>query len=355
MRIKTLLALIALIAVLVWLFFPTLKDDGSSLTIWGTRGQIRAITFAPGGKTLASSYDQPVVTVWNASSGAEQRSIAASGAASQLAYTDDGAELTAIELGSAKIVETWDAAGRLLSRTRPPVPQPSYLVFSPVSKTLVIVEEDLRHRNADVSVVDMATNSERYRFHFSGCTGPPPVMTANGRYLAIGILDLDAPLDTPSATDVRIWDLTTGAVHSSFKIPERPERFEFSPDGQCLAAWSRNEAVTVELWDLRTGQRRASLSVRVKATMSAVTFSPDGRFLAVGAGDATPTMVPGKVHHYGEVRVWDLKGNDNVLTLELDRPVTCLTFSPDGSRLAAGTADGSIRIWDRRLWLQPMQ
>jgi WD40 repeat protein len=58
----------------------------------------------------------------------------------------------------------------------------------------------------------------------------------------------------------------------------------FSPDGKTLA--SAGDDQSVKLWDVATGQERASLRGHGQAVMS-VAFSPDGRTLASASADKT--------------------------------------------------------------------
>jgi WD40 repeat protein/serine/threonine protein kinase len=69
----------------------------------------------------------------------------------------------------------------------------------------------------------------------------------------------------------------------------------------------------------------------------AVAFSPDGRYLAVGGADNTR----------GTLRLWDAPTGKKVRTLHGHRStVQAVAFSPDSRRLASGSRDGTVRLWD---------
>jgi WD40 repeat protein/serine/threonine protein kinase len=65
-----------------------------------------------------------------------------------------------------------------------------------------------------------------------------------------------------------------------------------------------------------------------------VAFSPDGRRLASGSRDGT-------------VKVWDAQTGQEIRTLK-DHTGTVyrVAYSPDGRRLASASADGTVKVWD---------
>jgi WD40 repeat protein/tRNA A-37 threonylcarbamoyl transferase component Bud32 len=66
----------------------------------------------------------------------------------------------------------------------------------------------------------------------------------------------------------------------------------------------------------------------------AVAFNPDGSRFASASAD-------------GDVKVWDRRGLGEVFTLRGHAAaVTAVVFSPDDRRLASGDADGIVRVWD---------
>lgn len=65
-----------------------------------------------------------------------------------------------------------------------------------------------------------------------------------------------------------------------------------------------------------------------------VTFSPDGSTLASGSNDNT-------------VKLWDASTGKTITTLQGHTgPVYTVSFSPDGTTLASASTDGTLKLWD---------
>ena len=68
--------------------------------------------------------------------------------------------------------------------------------------------------------------------------------------------------------------------------------------------------------------------------VKSVAFSPDGTAIAYGSWD-------------GSVRIWDAATGRQLRELKgHGRMVTSVAFSPDGTSIASGLCDASVRIWD---------
>ena len=92
------------------------------------------------------------------------------------------------------------------------------------------------------------------------------------------------------------------------------------------------DTFTVAVYDVQSGNRLYALS-GLKRQATAMTFSPDGRTLAVG--------------YNGLVQLCDMRMWEPVRSIAgFERPLTCLSYSPDGKRLAGGTQDGHVWVWD---------
>jgi WD40 repeat protein len=89
------------------------------------------------------------------------------------------------------------------------------------------------------------------------------------------------------------------------------------------------------VWDAQTGEEILSLKELTNMPNSVV-FSPDGQRLASSSG--RPPGFP------GEVKVWDAQTGQELLTLK-GGTFEVVVFSPNGHWLASG-AGGRVTIWD---------
>ena len=90
-----------------------------------------------------------------------------------------------------------------------------------------------------------------------------------------------------------------------------------------------------------TGETISILEDHTHAVKSVV-YSPDGTMLASGAGDKT-------------IRLWDVETKGNIITFEGHTgQVYSVAFSPDGTTLASGSVDGTVLLWDVSAYVTPV-
>jgi len=135
----------------------------------------------------------------------------------------------------------------------------------------------------------------------------------------------------------RIWSQFVAPI--SLKGHKGANRCLFSPDGKRLATWTRSTTKEgpsdVEIWDATTSRRLHVLEHPNSVTYAA--FSPDGTRIAAGS-----VVSQGASH----VRVWNVKTGDELLTLKFQAWGCYMTrFSPDG-RLLASAGVGRTMVWD---------
>jgi WD40 repeat protein len=116
-----------------------------------------------------------------------------------------------------------------------------------------------------------------------------------------------------------------------------------SPDAKTLAIGGFLDAEGKEskrLWgdirlcDVATGQLVRTLRGHASAVL-ALAFSPDGSTLASGSADGT-------------VRLWQVATGAPTLLGKHEKEVTGVAFAPDGRRLASSGGDRAVRVWNLR-------
>lgn len=87
--------------------------------------------------------------------------------------------------------------------------------------------------------------------------------------------------------------------------------------------------------DSQSGELKRTLTGNTGSVVS-LAFSPDGTMLANGSSDRT-------------IKIWDAQTGGLKHTLKGNEyTVWPIAFSPDSKTLASGLADGTIRVWDPR-------
>lgn len=147
------------------------------------------------------------------------------------------------------------------------------------------------------------------------------------------------PVTAPASGPVRTADLravTTGPLQlatQALRVPNAMYAVAVSPDGKLLAAGGGGGFVT--LWSLPDGKVLGT-PIKGLINVNALTFTPDGRTLAVGYFGMLSYEVKLLSVPDGAV-IKSLKGFHN--------GVTSVVISPDGKLLAAGSIDEAVRLF----------
>lgn len=151
---------------------------------------------------------------------------------------------------------------------------------------------------------------------------------------------------TVTESFVKLWDLKTGAGNLSLVgQPHNLELTLFHPNGQSLALVTNieSEQSVWTMWDWHASQDMLSFSSG-DCSMSSIAVSQDGYYLAGSCEDGTVRLWDTRIAWWDLLRRWPTR-EVRSFTGHYER-IASIAFSPDGTFLASGSADNTIKLWD---------
>jgi RNA polymerase sigma factor (sigma-70 family) len=340
-------------------------------SLLGHVNRLTSVAYSPDGKSIATASWDGSVRIWNAMTGEEVRRLgldkgarlqteeSSSNTFDQIAFSPDNAFLVTVKRGSSA------------SPQPPPAPPPDrsvVIVWNPRTG------EKLHTFPADGASFAISPDGKLIAcggyqvLHLYELAAGKRVRELRGGRKQLEIVSLMFSPDgttlistgrppTPERKDVsplaimpnamRLWDMATGAERPSAlngvvvgRLGSAP--IAFSTDGRTVVHASSYDASSydISLREVATGGERIRLTGH-KGEPRAFALSPDGTTLASGSMDGT-------------VRLWDLLSGKEVGRLGKEvEPVKggwvlAVAFSPDGRTLVSGGLDKTAHIWDVR-------
>ncbi|MBP7828723.1 MAG: protein kinase [Kiritimatiellae bacterium] len=316
---------------------------------------------SPDGLRLGLTTRAAQTLVWSLATDAlEDLPIRHERSAWALTFSPDGRRLA---LGSREgELMLWDLEARQELGYLPPANVPiSHLVYDPRGGFLYSADHDrVRKWAADsLALVDSVTASQPIKslavspdgqWLLVGCiqgawlystktmqAKPRPLLSASGWVRAVDFSPDGRLMLAAGAHRCAVFEVETGERLAEVGgHPDSIWRARFNPDSGSFATVSYDGSL--RLWGADGQSLSPLLMIPLTHLQGSETlaYSPDGRWVAAGAGDGT-------------VRIWSAHtGREAMGPFRFgDRSLTVVEFSPDGRQLLAASTDG-------RAWLQPL-
>ncbi|MBI4511822.1 MAG: serine/threonine protein kinase [Deltaproteobacteria bacterium] len=296
---------------------------GDCLVVWPHEAGVRWVSFSPDGRAIASASDQPVVLIAKV----PEKSRPA----------DERVPVPKHPLPTFSELDTQARAGRLTTRRGVLAGLAGVSALAAIGVPLFLGEDGPStkrkggKKDAQPQKTPSATARRTRRTllgHRGGVTGI--ACTPEGKRL----------VSSGSDGTLRLWDLDGEEAERILSCPDGPilgltvsrdGRWGVTVSSSAIRAWDLFQATALEKLDdamemRRKGRRRGPIPT------PPVVFSPDSRIVAAGGAD-------------GVVRLVEIPGVSPRALRGHAGPVHAMSFSPEGHDVATGSEDGTVRAW----------
>lgn len=146
-----------------------------------------------------------------------------------------------------------------------------------------------------------------------------------------------------SDRNFRIWDIETGRMVKERNTRRKMESLRYSPDGRYIVGRNNKES-QIRIYEADSGDEQPSINDAVDEDARNVnmSFSPDGRYLAVSGFDIK------KKKKNKSFKIFDFQNKNVVKTIKLQEPIPIysLTLNEDATKLVSYGADQYLKVWN---------
>jgi serine/threonine protein kinase len=240
--------------------------------LYGHSDRVRAVAFAPDGKSVASSSSDGTMKLWHLPTQKLRKSLDRAGVGF-LAFSTNGHQI----IGSTKnAIHTWQVSdGELVDR--------SEILFDSLPAIAT------RPQNSTLLVGRLEGQLVRWDVNTGESVALP--LVKGDRLITTST---DGQILVTADTAIEVWDAQTGKAIRTLEKENQTKisAVAVSADGKLLASSTGTDNGMIRLWEIKTGNL---LHEESASFISSIAFSPDGKTLIAG-------------ERYGSIGVWQISG-----------------------------------------------
>jgi len=319
-------------------------------TLEGHAWEVRKVEFSPNGEMLASSSSDGSIRIWDVETGEiihvlqnHYYDVAS------IAFSPDSKLLASG--GWEKKINLWDTSTGSLLKSWSIDPHVALdLAFTPDGNSIAIGSADydgywstpheLPLEHSYLRLIDIADGQILKKF--TGHTNP----VTSVEFSSDGLNLFSSSWDK----QIKMWDVSSSSeIHSFINHTEVVTSFGLSPDETKLISGSFDGSI--KLWDLDSKTLLETYET-VDMEVLSVIFAGSNDLIAAAIGDISFYPSPTTFWlDFGDMKdsaihLWNIQTGELVETLdEHDHIIESISVSPEGSVLASGSWDWSVKLW----------
>ena len=290
-------------------------------TLRGHEKGVGSLALSPDGIRIASGSGDGTIKIWDFNNGSELMTIRTHGGTRSIAFNPDGKQIVSSGYGR-KPIQVWDANnGKNLLTIQGDDNWINQIALSPDGSRIIagsvgkLIEWDAE-TGEKIGVLEL----EKKNFS-AYCISYSP----DGARIAVGCLH----------GRIMVVDMVNGSevmcIEGSGRGRDLVTTIAFSPDGRRVIAGGRDQVI--KILDAETGDRITTL-IGHRSDIADIDLSPDGKRIA-------------SVAYGGGIKIWDSdKDKERTVLTGHDRWVKDMVFTRDGKQLISASEDSTIKVWD---------